>query len=179
MARRIAFHLVASLVATTPAVAQQASPPPEPASHPAEVSLVEEQPFGSVYRQASNSLRLYTHDADPLGVSTCNDTCSAAWPPLRAPSNAPPVGQWTVIRRSDSTTQWAYGGKPVYTRFHDAPDEATGIGIPGWRVMPYMSRLASEISRAQALAATAAMWDVLDANHDGVINVGDRDVQGD
>lgn len=165
--------------AAEPATSQSAAPTAETASHPKEVALVDEAQLGSVYRETTMSLRLYTHDADPPGVSTCNGGCASAWPPLHAPADARPVGEWSVVRREDGSRQWAFRAKPVYFRFHDTPSEPTGIGIDGWRVIPYFSRVESEISRAEALAASHAMWHVLDANEDGVLDARDRDAQRD
>lgn len=107
-------------------------------SYPPEVSLVSEGERGYVYRETLNNLRLYTYDLDSSDTSACTESCSSAWPPLFAPKSAKPVGQWTVISRTDGTHQWAYSGKPVYTHFHDAPDTATGDGIEGkWHLLPY------------------------------------------
>lgn len=75
------------------------------------------------------------------GVSTCDDTiyketsglmspyppgfmlpdaaerrsCEQRWKPKLAPSDAKPVGEWTVVKRKDGRMQWAYDGLPVYT----------------------------------------------------------------
>lgn len=176
-AASVLFLLLAAV--TQPALARQGPSAPQPASHPPEVALVDEGEIGSVYRETTMSLRLYTNDADPPGKSTCNDRCRYAWPPLRAPANAAPVGEWTIIDRDDTTRQWAFRGKPVYTRFHDAPDNPTGVGFAGWRLIPYMSVNAAEITRADALAAAAALWNVIDANEDGVLDETDRDLQRD
>jgi predicted lipoprotein with Yx(FWY)xxD motif len=42
-------------------------------------------------------------------------SCAATWPPLAAPDDAKPIGQWTVVTRSDGKKQWAYNKQPVYT----------------------------------------------------------------
>jgi predicted lipoprotein with Yx(FWY)xxD motif len=137
------YMLLVALILTSgipgPAVAQasQTASSNDP-SHPAEVAFVDEGHLGSVYRQTDSSLRLYTYDGDPPGASRCNGGCASAWPPLYAPANAAPVGDWTVVLRSDRKQQWAYRGKPVYTRFHDSPDLATGAGIPEWHLMAHI-----------------------------------------
>lgn len=105
-------------------------------SHPREVALVKEGAKGSVYRKFPSGLRLYVSDRDPPGRSVCVNGCASAWPPVFAPQDAQPVGDWTVVKRPDGRPQWAYRGKPVYTRFHDAPDEPTGEGLYGvWRML--------------------------------------------
>lgn len=114
-----------------PAIAQASKIP----SHPPEVAFVEEGSAGSVFRKTEGSLRLYTSDKDPAGASQCNGGCASAWPPLYAPADAVAVGDWTLVSRLDGKRQWAYRGKPVYTRFHDSPETPTGEGIPGWRLM--------------------------------------------
>jgi len=75
------------------------------------------------------------------GVSTCDDTiyketsglmspyppgyllpdldqrrsCEQVWQPKLAPADAKPVGKWTLIKRKNGQSQWAYDGAPVYT----------------------------------------------------------------
>ena len=107
-------------------------------SHPTEVALVDEGERGSVYRSFPSGQRLYTHDTDRPGRSACSIGCALAWPPVVAPPGAVGVGDWTVVLRPDGSRQWALKGKPVYTRFHDAPDQPSGDGLFGtWRVVPY------------------------------------------
>lgn len=107
-------------------------------SHPTEVALVDEGERGSVYRQFPSGLRLYTHDTDRPGRSACNGACALAWPPVVAPPGSVVIGDWTIVVRQDGSRQWALKGKPVYTRFHDAPDQPSGDGLFGtWRVVPH------------------------------------------
>jgi len=107
-------------------------------SHPGEVALVDEGQRGSVYRSFPSGQRLYTFDRDPPGQSACLVGCAMAWPPVLAPSDAVTTGDWTVIARSDGGRQWALKGKPVYTRFHDAPDAPGGEAVsPSWHLVPY------------------------------------------
>lgn len=54
-------------------------------------------------------------------------SCAATWPPLFAPDDAKPLGQWTVVTRSDGKKQWAYNKQPVYTSILDTrPGETNG-----------------------------------------------------
>jgi predicted lipoprotein with Yx(FWY)xxD motif len=53
-------------------------------------------------------------------------------------NDATATGDWTIVIRSDGSRQWALKGKPVYTRFHDAPDSPTGETVsPAWHLVPY------------------------------------------
>ena len=62
-------------------------------------------------------LVLYTYERDERtpGKSDCNADCAQAWPPLLAPADAKPVGDWATITRVDNKPQWAYKGRPLYT----------------------------------------------------------------
>jgi len=75
-----------------------------------------------------DGMTLYTYDGDTTpNKSSCNDMCAMDWPPLLAPDNATPIGDWTVVARDDGTKQWAYQGKPLYTFHRDhAPGDARG-----------------------------------------------------
>jgi predicted lipoprotein with Yx(FWY)xxD motif len=79
------------------------------------------------------------------GVSTCDDTiyketaglmspyppgfalpdldkrrgCDQLWKPKLAPADAEPVGKWTLIKRKNGQSQWAYDGLPLYTSDRD------------------------------------------------------------
>ena len=56
-------------------------------------------------------------------------------PPLYA-NGGTARSDWTVIRRDDGRTQWAYKGKPLYYWVKDQkPGDRTGDGFNGaWRV---------------------------------------------
>ncbi|HEX7751251.1 MAG TPA: hypothetical protein VF440_02515 [Novosphingobium sp.] len=106
--------------------------------HPPEVAFVGEGEKGYVYRKFPTGERLYVSDRDGPGRSVCNGGCASAWPPVYAPAEAAAVGDWTVVQRSDGRTQWALNGRPVYTRFHDTAEVATGDGVDGvWHLVDY------------------------------------------
>jgi predicted lipoprotein with Yx(FWY)xxD motif len=74
-------------------------------------------------------MALYTFDKDQGGKSNCYDDCAKNWPPLMAEADAAPMGEWTVVERTDGTKMWAYEGHPLYTFINDkAPGEVTGDG---------------------------------------------------
>lgn len=105
--------------------------PPTKLEHPGEVALVEED-GGYVYRRFPTQLRMYVYDKDRPGKPGCGEGCINAWPPVWAPNDAKPTGDWAPIDRPErGRKQWAYKGRPVYTRFHDTPTEATGAGLDG------------------------------------------------
>jgi predicted lipoprotein with Yx(FWY)xxD motif len=107
-------------------------------SYPGEVALSEEGAKGYVFRRFPGSQRLYFYDQDRGGRSFCNEGCDSARPPVLAPAAAKPMGEWTVIRRDDGQLQWAYRGHPVYTMYHDAPNDPHGDGEGGvWHLLPY------------------------------------------
>lgn len=90
-----------------------------------------------VMRSLDGAKPLYTFDKDEPGKSNCIDRCLAAWPALPAKAGAKATGQWTVIARPEGASQWAYGGKPVYTFVRDTQGTATGDGMGGvWHLLP-------------------------------------------
>jgi len=42
-------------------------------------------------------------------------SCEQLWPPVLAAADAKPVGKWTLVKRKNGQSQWAYDGYPVYT----------------------------------------------------------------
>ncbi len=85
---------------------------------------------------------LYLFTADSPGVSTCEDACLAAWPPLlgepEAGEGADAALLGTLVR-SDGSTQVSYDGWPLYYWAQDAaPGDTTGQGVNEvwWVVSP-------------------------------------------
>jgi predicted lipoprotein with Yx(FWY)xxD motif len=75
---------------------------------------------------------LYVNDQDGAGMSSCNGTCAAVWPPLRAtgtPTAKGIAGTLSVIRRSDGTSQVALDGRPLYTFIADRGSAVAGNGF--------------------------------------------------
>ena len=80
----------------------------------------------------SNGMTLYTFDNDKAGngKSVCNGPCATNWPPLLAPEDARPAGEFSVVVRDDGKKQWAFKGKPLYYWAKDAkPGDKTGDGF--------------------------------------------------
>jgi predicted lipoprotein with Yx(FWY)xxD motif len=61
------------------------------------------------------TLYVFDKDAAGSGKSVCNGGCATNWPPLMAPANAAPIGDWSVVMRDDGSKQWAYKGRPSIT----------------------------------------------------------------
>jgi len=84
----------------------------------------------------SSGMTLYTFGLDSPGKSKCYGKCEANWPPLEASRGARASGQYSIVKRSDGTRQWALRGWPLYTFVNDkAPGQTTGEGVAGaWHV---------------------------------------------
>jgi len=112
---------------------------------PEQVALVDEGDKGVVLRHFPSSLRLYTFDQDAPGRSNCNLGCASRWPPVLAPADATDIQEFTVVTRDDGRKQWAFRGKPLYMRYHDAPNMPSGDGEEGgaWHVVPHTPPVAA------------------------------------
>jgi hypothetical protein len=119
--------LVSLIASNVAAVAAQPDQTRIKLEHPGDTALSEDAPGKYVYKSFPSLFRLYVYDKDQPGKSNCTGGCSSAWPPLRVSSSEKgPVGDWTIIKRSDGTQQWAYKNQPVYVRYHDIdPDAST------------------------------------------------------
>jgi len=112
---RFLMTAAALLVASSPAWAQQAP------TRTQDGTLV-----------GPSGMSLYTFDKDVAGSgkSACNGPCSANWPALAAASGDQAQGEYSIIRRDDGTSQWAYKGKPLYFWAKDAkPGDRSGDGV--------------------------------------------------
>jgi predicted lipoprotein with Yx(FWY)xxD motif len=63
----------------------------------------------------------FNHRPYLYGTVNCYNECAKAYPPLLAPADAKPIGEWWVITRVDGSKQWGYRGVPVYTYADDQP----------------------------------------------------------
>jgi predicted lipoprotein with Yx(FWY)xxD motif len=81
---------------------------------------------GTVLADAKG-MTVYTYDKDTKGKSDCYGECAHYWPPVKATATDKPVGDLTIIKRSDGALQWADAGKPLYTFVNDKkPGDVTG-----------------------------------------------------
>ena len=63
---------------------------------------------------------LYTFDKDASGKSNCNGGCATAWPPFIVANPALVGGDFSIVKRDDGASQWAFKGKPLYFFAGDA-----------------------------------------------------------
>ena len=63
---------------------------------------------------------LYSFDKDAAGQSNCNGGCAAAWPPFMVANAALAGGDFSIVKRDDGASQWAFKGKPLYFFAGDA-----------------------------------------------------------
>ncbi len=84
-----------------------------------------------------HALYTFKQDLEQPGTSLCNFECAKLWPPVTAPENAEPIGEWSALRREDGSWQWARRGSPVYTHSADThPGSLVGEKASGfWDVM--------------------------------------------
>lgn len=132
--QKLVLALVSSMIVAS---AAHSADRPAALEHPGEVALLEED-GGYVYRTFPAQLRMYVYDKDKPPKFGCGEGCINAWPPVWAPNEAKPTGDWTLIDRPErGRKQWAYKGRPVYTRFHDTPMNATGVGMDdgAWKLL--------------------------------------------
>jgi predicted lipoprotein with Yx(FWY)xxD motif len=83
--------------------------------------------------------------------------CATKWPPVTAPSDAKPFGDWSVIERPDNTRQWAFRGAPLYRYAKDAYAGAEFGERPEvdlWRVATKLMDLPPDVSVARTLIGT-------------------------
>jgi len=81
---------------------------------------------------------LYTFDKDPTDPprSVCNGQCAVNWPPFTPREGDKSARDFTIIKRDDGSSQWAYKGKPLYFYVGDKQvGEKNGEGLNGvWHV---------------------------------------------
>ena len=73
---------------------------------------------GTIYKETSGFLSPYP-GGFLLPEPENRKSCEALWPPFLAPADAKPVGKWTIVKRTNGESQWAYDDYPVYTSSKD------------------------------------------------------------
>lgn len=72
---------------------------------------------------AQNGMTIYVFEKDVGGKPSCYADCAKMWPAYLAKAGEKMGEGWSVVKRTDGSSQWAYDGKPVY--FY-APDKKKG-----------------------------------------------------
>ena len=119
----------------------RAAPLPAQATnpYPGEVALNDEGDKGLLFRRFPSGQRLYTYDLDKKDQSTCNLGCEGPRPPVYTPCRGQAMQDWVIVQRYNGLCQWSYKGHPLYTFFHDAPDDPQGDGEGGvWHLLGYI-----------------------------------------
>jgi predicted lipoprotein with Yx(FWY)xxD motif len=105
-------------------------------------------------------LPYYTSDKDTQpGRSTCSGDCLKVWSAAIAPTDAKPIGDWSVITRDDGSRQWAFENKPLYGFSKDeAPGDAKGDGAEdgAWHTVLFKPGAAQPRHRGIAFAAAVS-----------------------
>lgn len=100
------------------------------------VSISKESQAVGKYLTDSKGKTLYTSDADKSGVSNCDAKCLETWPAYIATSSTGLPTDFSVIKRSDGTSQYAYKGMPLYYFTSDTtPGDITGNGLNGFHAV--------------------------------------------
>ena len=80
-----------------------------------------------------DGMTVYIYDKEAKGSASCYGACAEDWPPVLAPVEAKPFGDFTLVKRIDGTRQWAYRGKPLHLYHEDqAPGDAKGDNYDGF-----------------------------------------------
>ena len=124
------FVMVAAmLLSAGAALGHEAEPPPPPKKETPAVPIKFSQTQRGTVLADSRGMTLYYFDRDDTGnKSTCDGKCTEKWIPLTASDDAKPLGDFTVIIRSDHSKMWAYRYRPLYTsREDEAPGDTNGF----------------------------------------------------
>ena len=108
--------------------------PPELAMPPA--AQLHRRTGGAYAVTDYRGMSLYAFSRDGKAPA-CTAECLEVWPPLRAPTLATAIGDWTPVDRPDGVRQWAYQGKLVYAYSEDqSPGDARGADADGvWKTV--------------------------------------------
>jgi predicted lipoprotein with Yx(FWY)xxD motif len=89
---------------------------------------------GKMIWESHAGLPLYVFSGDAKNKSNCTGACATIWPPLFDGATSKPVGDFTIVTRTNpSGSQWAYIEKPLYTFSSDtAGQPPKGNGVNGF-----------------------------------------------
>ena len=85
---------------------------------------------GTIYKETSGFLSPYP-GGFLLPEPENRKSCEALWPPFLAPADAKPVGKWTIVKRTNGESQWAYDDFPRLLEHHPRDRRRVGGGALG------------------------------------------------
>jgi predicted lipoprotein with Yx(FWY)xxD motif len=109
---------------------------------------------------------LYALAGEKARKFKCVDECLEQWTPLSAASAATidRNSDWSIVSRPDSSQQWAYKGRPLYTYDGDTRfGEINGIDEPDWQAVIVQPALAPPKGMTVQMTADGPVF----ANADG------------
>ncbi len=127
--------ILAAAVLGILATAAQAQTLPTP--HTASIPPAARQIDKGIALVDGQGMTLYTFSRDADGRSACVAACAVNWPPLMAPVDTVPQGDYGLATRTDGGRQWTYRGRPLYLWSGDGrAGESTGDGLleGAWRI---------------------------------------------
>lgn len=94
------------------------------------------------YLVNASGMTLYSFDKDSSSASNCYSQCAVNWPPAVAAPGDKAEGKYTLVKRNDGSSQWAYNGQPLYLWINDNnPGDKTGDGVGGvWHIVKKYSK---------------------------------------
>ncbi len=108
-----------------------------------------------------NGMTVYAYEGRGGAKAVQRLADQSQWKPLLAPDLAHPIGQFSIITRSDGVRQWTFKGKPLFTFAGDlVPGDANGVGLSkNWNAalavsfyMPAGVHLEQTLDRGKVLA---------------------------
>lgn len=113
-----------------------------------------------------NGMTIYAYEGRGGARAVVRLADQTQWKPLVAPELAQPIGEWSIVDRSDGIRQWAFRGKPLFTFAGDlTPGDANGVGLSrDWGAalavsfyMPSDVRFEQTLDRGRVLATASGM----------------------
>lgn len=92
---------------------------------------VETSAIGKIFADAAGKSLYFPVGKQP----SCKAACVERYLPATAAALARNVGDWSIVKRSDGSLQWAYQNNPLYTYVDDeSPGQVNGSNGREWRV---------------------------------------------
>ena len=104
-----------------------------PSSTPAGIMLVEilrelstssDQYLGTRLGDAGGRTLFYSDDG-----RNCASACAEEFPPVLAPADMEPFDDWSLVRRTDGSMQWAYQSRPLHTWTRESEPGEVAVNV--------------------------------------------------